>query len=187
VLECAARFGLGHERRSKLLAWVLECESNGGGFGPNHQQSLPHTVAVLRMLQRLNARPRFGWDVHESWLRGLLAECWHRRLAMSPPDWLEAVGFILEGLEQIESALEKLPRQPRLGRGMVETAFRFWEASEQSVRDTKHLVMILATWNGLNQAPLAELPAAWLEVWKKQLVSRHPETDLQELTAKSFG
>jgi hypothetical protein len=181
VLECAARLGLGEVQRTKLLAWVLECEAHGGGFGPNRQVTLPHTVAVLRMLRRLNGRPAFGCDLHERWLRGLLTDCWRTRLAMAPSDWLEAVGLIVEGLEQIEGALERLLRQPRLGRGLVETALRFWQVSEQSTQDTKQLVMILAAWKHSSRSLSAELPPAWLPFWEKQLVSRHPETELKEL------
>jgi hypothetical protein len=181
VLECAARLGVALEPRQEMMAWVLACESPQGGFGPDRQVTLQHTVAVLRMLRRLKARPLNDWYIHEHWLRKLLADCWRRRQAMAPSAWLEANGLIVEGLEQVEGALPDLAGLELFGRQVVQEAFRIWQASDQATLDTKHLVTILSVWQQPARSLAAELQTSWVVAWEKHLATLHPETGLKEL------
>src|SRR6185295_7008760 len=181
VIDCAARFDLADARREKVLAWVLSCESPVGGFGPNRRPTVQHTAAVLRTLRRLEAQPSSGRNCHETWLRNRLAMCWRERHALAPSDWLEAVGLIVEGLEQIEGAWQKLSRLKHFGGVFVHEAGVIWRGSSQSTQDTKFWALILSVWKDSSLFLDAELKKAWLPSWEMQLASRHPETGLKEL------
>lgn len=181
VVECADRLDLKYEQRQKMLEWVLACEGPRGGFGPERQVTLQHTAGALRMLQQLNVGLEFDRDLHERWLREVLAECWRKRATMPPSDWLTAVGLTVEGLERIEGALPKLTRLKRLGQGFVQASFHLWQASEQSTLDTRYLVAVLSVWKRSAHSISAKVQQAWLPTWESRLSSLHPETALREL------
>ena len=181
VMECADRLDLKFEQQQKMLDWVLACKGPRGGFGPERQVTLQHTAGALRMLRQLNVGLEFDRDIHERWLRKILAECWRKRAMMPPSDWLTAVGLIVEGLERIEGALPKLTRLKRLGQGFVQASFRLWQASEQSTLDTRYLVAVLSVWKCSARSISAKVQPAWLPSWESRLSSLHPETALREL------
>ena len=181
VLECVAHLAPGDNRQLQMLAWLLQCRMPRGGFGPDRQPTLQHTVAALRTLRRLSASTGFDPSLHEHWLRRILVECWRKRFTMPPSSWLEGVGLTLEGLEQIAGAFPRLARLKRLGRGFVEAGFRIWQASEQSTQDTKHLAEVFSLWQHAARAASAGLQQAWLTSWEIQLATLHPETELKEL------
>jgi hypothetical protein len=104
-----------------------------------------------------------------------------QRQTMAASAWLEAVGLVVEGLEQIEEGCQRLTRLTRLGRSLLREAFRLWQASEQSTRDTRHLVMLFSVWKHAARAISVELQQTWLPTWEKHLASLHPETELKEL------
>ncbi len=100
---------------------------------------------------------------------------------MRPSDWLEAASLCVEGMEQVKGASLKLARLTRLGRSIVQTAFRFWEASEQSTQDTKRLATVLSMWQDAARTAVAGLQRSWLPACENRLATLHPEGGLKEL------
>jgi outer membrane protein assembly factor BamB len=181
AVECAARLGLAEERRARRVAAILQAEAETGGFGLNRQPTLQHTVAALRLLRWVNTAPRCGYGIHERWLRNTLAGCWRQRMLMAPSAWLETTGLVVEGLEQIDGAPQKLARRERFGRHLVQAAYRIWQNSERSTRETRHLAMILSVWERPARSISAELRQTWLPRWEQHLTLRHPDAELKEL------
>jgi hypothetical protein len=180
IIRCCHCLGMPSSTTSSMQEWVKQCESPGGGFGPvpGSVPFLPHTIAALRILDRLHKLPESAIAVHSTWLQLELSWLINSPDTQRSGDWLGGVSLVTEGLRLcgIAAPLKAFPIPEIIGRSR-----QLWLANRRNTHDTMNVLRVLNCCLPDAAKDLEWFRDTWLPSAETRWLTLNPGTHIQEL------
>jgi len=171
---------LGSDRVVLLEDWTMRCQCVAGGFSPTPGLAANplHTASALRAFRVTGQIATVETRSHAKWLGLALKRLCGPDSLPGPSDWLLQARLIVEAIRNLDCEFEFGIDYPE--RVMAAAVLR-WRQSRRTVKDTVHLLQIMAGIETLNHPIATDLRNTWLPPHERSLASMKPEASLARI------